>query len=121
MSDEWKSYPSAPAEGTVICPLSSVPEIGTYGVDLDGFPVLLARRDGRLFAYVNACPHQFLPLDYRGSSVLSADGRMLRCTNHQAGFDLETGEGIDGFAVGCNLDSVPVEVMDDGLIRIRNS
>lgn len=119
MKDEWKTYPSAPAGGTLICPLESVPEEGSYSVDMDGFPLLLLRHQGRLFAYVNACPHQFLPLDYRSSSVLSSDGRTLRCTNHQAGFDLETGEGVDGFAVGCALDPVPVEVTDDGAIHIR--
>ena len=110
MSDAWKSYPSAPAEGTVICPASAVPKSGTFSVVLDGFPILLARAGRRLVAYVNACPHQFLPLDYRSASVLSANGRMLRCSNHQAGFDLETGAGVVGFAEGCALDPVPIRV-----------
>lgn len=119
MSNEWKSYPSAPAGGTLICPLASVPETGTHSVDLDGFPVLLARSGGRLFAYVNACPHQFMPLDYRSASVLSSDGRTLRCTNHQAGFDVETGEGVDGLGLGCSLDAIPVEVTESGGVQIR--
>ncbi|WP_068110800.1 Rieske (2Fe-2S) protein [Tropicimonas marinistellae] len=121
MSDDWKSYPGAPADGTVICPLADVPEAGTASVDLEGFPVLLARSGGRLVAYVNACPHQFLPLDYRRGSVLSADGKVLRCSNHEAGFELETGKGVDGFGVGCSLDPVPVEVTGDGLVRIGES
>lgn len=102
----------------MICSLSSVPELGTHSVELSGFPILLARCESRLVAYVNACPHQFLPLDYRSKSVLSSDGRILRCTNHEAGFELTTGQGIDGFGVGCGLDPVPVEVTNDGMVRV---
>jgi nitrite reductase/ring-hydroxylating ferredoxin subunit len=118
MNTNWKSYPSAPAEGAVICNAAQVPETGTYSIELDGFPVLLARSGGRLVAYVNACPHQFLPLDYRSASVLSADRRVLRCSNHQAGFDLATGEGVDGFGAGCALDPVPVRVDAGGNVIV---
>lgn len=118
MSENWKTYPSAPAEGTTICEASLVPEDRTCSVELNGFPILLARSSGRIVAYVNACPHQFLPLDHRKPSVLSADRRVLRCSNHEAGFDLATGEGIDGFGEGCALDPVPVDVTDDGMVRV---
>lgn len=108
MSDAWKTYPSAPAGGTVICPSAKVPEGGSASVDLKGFPLLLARKGGRLVAYVNACPHQFLPLDYRSSQVISADGTLLRCSVHNAGFDLLTGRGVEGPGSNCALDPVPV-------------
>lgn len=108
MNSNWKTYPSAPAGGTPICASSDVLEGAAHSVTLDGFPILLARRGGRLVAYVNACPHQFLPLDYRSGKVVSSDGRVLRCSNHEAGFDLATGEGIDGFGAGCTLDPIPV-------------
>lgn len=87
-------------------------------MELDGFPVLLARSGGQIRAYVNACPHQFLPLDYRAKSVLSSDGRILRCSNHEAGFDLVTGEGIDGFGAGCALDPIPVREDESGQVVI---
>ncbi|MCT7378301.1 Rieske (2Fe-2S) protein [Chelativorans salis] len=118
MNDNWKRYPKPPAEGTAICASSNVPEGGTYSIEVDGFPVLLARDNERLVAYVNACPHQFLPLDHRSSSVLSSDGRILRCTNHQAGFDLATGQGVDGFGAGCALDPIPIRENGDGNVVV---
>ena len=115
MSDAWKSYPRAPRPGTVLCAAAALPTRGTLGVEVGGFPVLLVRAGG-LRAFVNACPHQFLPLDYRGGGVLSADGAVLRCSNHAAGFDAGTGMGIDGHGQGCWLDQVPVEVRDGQVV-----
>jgi nitrite reductase/ring-hydroxylating ferredoxin subunit len=86
-------------------------------LDIAGFPVLLVQGADGLRAYVNACPHQFLPLDWRSDRILSPDGRTLRCSNHDAGFDADTGAGLDGFAQGCALDPVPIEI-HDGALRI---
>jgi nitrite reductase/ring-hydroxylating ferredoxin subunit len=119
MSDAWKSYPRAPRPGTRLCAVTDLPGRGTLGVQVGGFPVLLVQAGG-LRAFVNACPHRFLPLDYRGR-VLSADGEVLRCSNHAAGFDAETGMGIDGYGQGCWLDPVPVEVRDDGQVVIARA
>jgi len=118
VSEVWRSYASAPAEGTELCRAEAIPEPGTLGVEPGGFPILLVRRDGRVRAYINACPHQDLPLDYRGKQVLSADGRILRCTNHAAGFDADTGAGADGLGVGCALDPVPVTLREDGVVIV---
>jgi nitrite reductase/ring-hydroxylating ferredoxin subunit len=118
MNDNWKTYPFAPAEGAVVCAASDVPQPGTRSVELGGYPILLACSGGPIVAYVNACPHQFLPLDYRSASVLSADGRILRCSNHEAGFDLATGAGVDGFGAGCALDPIPVFEDEQGNVVV---
>lgn len=106
--DAWASYPDAPAPATRICALRDVPQEGVRSIDLNGFPLLLVVSTDGLRAYVNACPHQFLPLDWRSARILSADGGLLRCSNHDAGFDACTGEGIDGLGQGCALDPVPI-------------
>ncbi|MEW7009050.1 Rieske (2Fe-2S) protein [Lentilitoribacter sp. EG35] len=116
MSDAWKNYPNAPASGTDICNFSDVENQNTLTIDLDGFPLLIVRKNERLHVFVNACPHQYLPLDYKGDKLLSSDGTMLRCTNHSASFDIETGEGVEGLGVGCNLDIVPVRVINNRIV-----
>lgn len=117
-SGNWQTYPSAPVGGSFVCRASDVPEGGSFSVDLAGFPILLARQTGQLVAYVNACPHQFLPLDYRSNQVISADGALLRCSVHEAGFDLRTGLGVEGPGSDCALDPVPVQQTPDGDIVI---
>ena len=117
MADAWTSYPGAPEAGTALCGVGDLPEGGVLSLQLDGFPILLIRQGGDLRAYVNACPHQFLPLDHKGSRLLSENGRVIRCTNHGAGFSVETGEGTEGLGVGECLDRISVE-FKDGVVVI---
>lgn len=110
MSEAWTSYTGAPAVGSSVCAVDAVPDGGTYCVQLDGFPLVLVRVAGALRAYVNACPHQYLPLNHKGDKLISADKTILRCTNHSAGFSVETGEGVEGLGLGACLDPVPVHM-----------
>ena len=116
-SEAWRDFPGAPDEGAAICTEAELPGAGVASFDLDGFPVLLVASADGLRAFVNACPHQFLPLDWRSGAILSEDGQLLRCSNHDAGFDACTGGGIDGLGQGCALDPVPV-VLSGGVLRI---
>lgn len=73
-----------PLEGVVLARVHELADGGTLSLEMDGgLPVLLVRSKGMIRAFVNACPHQDLPLDYRGPDVLSADGMTIRCTNHE--------------------------------------
>jgi len=116
MSEAWKNYRGAPLERTRICALSGVPDGNTLCLDLDGFPVLLVRFGDVVRAYVNACPHQYLPLDYKGDKLISADKTMLRCSNHAAGFCVDTGKGVEGLGIGDGLAPVPVHVVGDDVL-----
>lgn len=121
LSDAWKSYRGAPAEGTILCDANEVAEGSIKFIKLGAteFPILIVRSAGTLAAFINACPHQYLPLDHRGENVLSADGTILRCTNHSAGFRIRDGVGVEGLGLDCRLDSIPIVVDDDNLIRIH--
>jgi nitrite reductase/ring-hydroxylating ferredoxin subunit len=116
----WQDLSSAPAIGTVLCHRDAVKGALPYSVETEKgtFPIILVETDAGIAAYVNACPHQYLPLDYRSPKILSADGRKLICSGHGALFDIETGEGLSGDGLGCTLDQVPVSLDPDGMIRI---
>lgn len=116
MGAAWKSYRGAPELGTKVCALEDVPDGGTLCLELGGFPLLLVRVGGLLRAYVNACPHQYLPLDHKGDKLISADKNVLRCTNHAAGFLIDTGEGVEGLGIDVCLDRVPVMIRDENIV-----
>ena len=120
MSDAWTTYPGAPDPGARICHVDDLPDAGALPFEIGTFPILVVCAGGELRAFVNACPHQFLPLTYRGNAVLSADETTLRCTNHDAAFDAQTGQGLSGFGQGCELDPVPVRVSASGEIFINS-
>ncbi|MFV0303533.1 MAG: Rieske (2Fe-2S) protein [Paracoccus sp. (in: a-proteobacteria)] len=113
----WTDYSTAPDPGTPVATLDDLTGARTLLLDTGRgeFPLLLVRAGETVHAYVNACPHQYLPLDYRGSRILSADGARLICTGHGAMFDAATGAPLGG--ADCALDRVPV-VIEDGIIRI---
>ncbi len=110
MSDSWKSWSGAPAPGSMLCPRSDISDGGSLCLLQDEFPIVLVRKGDAVKAYVNACPHQYLPLNHRGDRLLSSDGSILRCTNHNAGFSSDTGEGVEGLGIGGCLDVIPVTV-----------
>ncbi|MBB3232080.1 Rieske (2Fe-2S) protein [Halomonas stenophila] len=121
MPQSWQQYRSAPSPGTRVVEADALPEQGHLSVTVESdrgrFPLLVIRLgDGALKAYVNACPHQFLPLDQRGDRLLSEDGEQLRCTNHDAAFATRSGEGVGGLGLGCALDPVPVRLTDGWLV-----
>ncbi len=118
MSDSWKSWSGAPISGSTLAPRSDIPDGGTLCLLQDEFPIVLVRKGNTVKAFVNACPHQYLPLNHRGDKLLSADGTILRCSNHSAGFSSDTGEGVEGLGIGACLDAIPVTVNRDDQIVV---
>lgn len=111
----YTDFPDAPQAGAVICASSDVSEGGYINANIGAFEMLVFGGETP-HVYVNACPHQFLPLDHNGTAILGEDGKTILCTNHSAVFDKETGIGTEGMAVGCNLVKVPVSIQGDNII-----
>lgn len=121
---KWKNHPTAPVEGAFVADAKNVfnkPTTLNVKSDKGIFPIIIMRSDSRILAYVNVCPHQHLPLDYRGNNLLSSDGNNLMCSAHGAMFDCNTGEGLTSGVLGCSLDEVPLSVDANGKITIGNN
>lgn len=111
----WDDFPDAPASGDVICSTGDVADGVVISLSLGDYPVLVSRRNGAVVVFVNACPHQFLPLDQRGN-IISANGSRLICSNHHAEFDRDTGKGLEGEGIGCRLSLVPTTERDGMIV-----
>jgi len=113
---------SAPPPGAALAAAAELDVMGVLAVEIDSgagaFPILLVRVSGGVAAFVNLCPHRDLPLTYRSTRVVSADGTLVRCSNHDAAFRVADGRGVEGLGVGCALDTVPVIVDADGIICV---
>jgi nitrite reductase/ring-hydroxylating ferredoxin subunit len=114
-NEEWRKSPEAPAPGTCLGPLTDIPDGEAreyvFGTGRRVFSMLVVRRGGDARAYVNACPHVWLPLTFRASGVVSADGGRLVCSNHFAQFSVEDGRALSGpVRPGCGLTLVPIHI-----------
>jgi len=86
------------------CPPGSLRSV-MVGMD----PVVLANVDGTVYAVMDRCSHEDLPL-----SDGEAEGCVLVCQYHGARFDLASG-APRGLPAVKPIKSFPVEIRDDGI------
>ncbi len=75
-------------------------------------------REGRLFAYLNRCPHLGIELNWMPGRFMDVDNCFIQCANHAALFIPESGQCIAGPCQGDAL--TPLEVAEDsGTVLVR--
>ncbi len=82
------------------------------GVSRDAFAV---RWRGRVYAYVNSCRHQSLPLDFGDAHFFDEAADALVCCHHGARYRPDTGECLDGPCAGARLTPLRVFEREGGL------
>ena len=103
-----------------LCRVDDIPEGGSagFGPAHGGFTGLFAvRRAGRVFVYVNSCPHIGTPLDWAPGRFLTADGERIVCATHGAEFRIEDGVCLSGPCLGGRLEAVMIAI-EDGTILV---
>jgi nitrite reductase/ring-hydroxylating ferredoxin subunit len=76
------------------------------GVERDAFAV---RWRGTARAWVNACRHQSLPLDFGDAHFFDDEADALVCVHHGARYRPDTGECVDGPCRGAFLTPLALE------------
>lgn len=114
----WRENRLAPAPGTSLGALDAIADSSVrefqFGEGRRVFSMLVVRRGDDVRAYVNACPHVWLPLTFRSDRLLSGDGERLVCSNHLAQFAVDDGRALSGpVERGCGLAAIPVLVNGD--------
>jgi toluene monooxygenase system ferredoxin subunit len=80
------------------------------GLEVDGRQILLVNIDSRVYAHLDACPHQNSRL-----SEGTLTGTVLRCSRHHWEFDACSGYGVN--PQSARLTSLPVK-LDGGDILV---
>ncbi len=104
--DRAVSRPDA-ATSRALCRLEEIEdgEAKGFTIDGDGEPleIFVVRQGGRVYGYVNSCPHVGTPLDWAPDRFMSEDGGYIQCSTHGALFQIEDGECIAGPCAGDSL------------------
>lgn len=99
-----------------LCRTQALADPGTANVVLgegeDELDILVVKSAGKPHAYVNCCPHQFIPLETFPNHFLTDDRRHLVCSGHGALFDPETGVCVQGPCAGRSLDRLNIAERD---------
>lgn len=103
-----------------LCLIDDLPKKGAKGLGYKGLNAkyFAIQKDGEIFIYLNSCPHNLVPLEYRKDKFLTPCEEKIICYAHGAQFDIKTGECISGVCKGEYL--TPIEFINDGKsIKIR--
>lgn len=79
------------------------------GVEMEGRPVLLVNIDSRIYAHLDACPHQNSRL-----SEGTLTGTVLRCSRHHWEFDVCSGAGVN--PQNARLTPLPVRIDGEDIL-----
>jgi len=116
----WSLRPFAPALGTVLAPLVEIPDGGTrefsFGAGLNLWRMFVLRREGRVYGYLNLCPHYSMPLNHRDNEFMSREGSKIMCRQHLALFRIEDGACLGGACDGRSLDAIPLRIENDQVV-----
>lgn len=106
-----------------LCRLDEIEEPGARGFTLSGdgpaLEIFVVRAQGRIFGYVDSCPHIGTPLEFLPDRFLTADRTEILCSTHGARFEIATGRCTAGPCRGRFLTSVPVFSEDGRLFLDR--
>lgn len=110
-----------PPAGTQLCALDALDDPDAkgflFGRGKASFDMFLVRRDGRVRAYVNECPHAFTPLDTWPDKFLTMDETRIICSTHAALFRIEDGYCTSGPCAGKSLIAIDIKIVD-GMVCI---
>jgi nitrite reductase/ring-hydroxylating ferredoxin subunit len=114
----------APALGEVLCKVDDIADVSDggaksfrFGIGPHEVRIFLLRRQDKVYAYLNACPHVLSALDWMPDRFLDPTRTLIQCASHGAQFRIDDGFCVDGPCAGKSLTAIPIDVVD-GEVRV---
>lgn len=118
--DHWQNLPGAPAPGTSLARLDTIPDGGaflvTIGETASPFKVILLRSGEKVFAYVNRCAHFGVPLAAKVEHLYPKPHLSFQCSVHHARYRWQDGYCESGDCAGESLLAIPVIITDGNVL-----
>lgn len=91
--------------------VSDIPEGGSLGFIHNQQKMFAVKTQGKLFIYLNNCPHLNVELNWQEHQFLDSSNTMIQCANHGALFVIENGKCVAGPCSGRKLKAVPFDII----------
>lgn len=112
--------PARPPAGLTLCPLDEIPDPGAksfvFRHDARLFAAFVVRCGGRVFGYVDSCPHNGWPLGGPTGRHLTRENDLILCSGHGALFRIEDGVCTSGPCAGQRLAAWAVAVVEGDVV-----
>lgn len=118
---EAPNVPQALRPGDILCRFDDLADPGSKGpflvvLDNEETEIFLVRKNGNVHAYLNVCPHRYMPLNWKNDAFLTFDKNKILCVVHAAIFNVEDGACLTMHAFE-GLSPVAITV-ENGDIRL---
>ena len=104
----------------LLCRIDEVPEGSArgfrFGTGAAMRAVFVAKKDGAVYVYRDACPHMGTPLAFLPDRFFDRDGRHLLCATHGARFRVEDGFCVSGPCAGQSLARATIRIEGDRIV-----
>lgn len=123
MSDVVETQAAQPVvkPGDALCRMDELDNPGSRGFimlrDGEEEEIFVVRDGDEAFAYVNICPHRFLPLNWKPDIFLNFQKTRILCVVHAATFDIRDGSCLGGPCPGQGLETVSISI-ENGVIYL---
>jgi nitrite reductase/ring-hydroxylating ferredoxin subunit len=102
----------------ILCRLDDIPDGEGLGFESESDEKIFVVRQGDcVYGYQNSCPHAGSPLDWLENQFMSLDKSHILCATHGAEFRIEDGYCVLGPCRGQSLQTVPVSVRGQDVVR----
>ncbi len=99
-----------------LCSFQDIEDNGAMRFETGGRSVVVVKKDGQIYVYVNSCPHIGIDLEFQENQFLDMDKQFIQCANHGALFEIETGLCISGPCHGQSLQAVDFAIEEDLIV-----
>jgi nitrite reductase/ring-hydroxylating ferredoxin subunit len=103
-----------------VCALADLADPGSrsFVIEQGEWPMhgFVVRQDGRVYGYLNVCPHAGRTLNWGPDRFLTKDLSLIMCSAHGALFEISTGLCVAGPCQGDALSSIETRVEDDHVV-----
>lgn len=89
-----------------LCAPNELAEGQSRGFVIEQLNLFAVRREGRVYAYRNHCPHRGVALEWQPGRFLDDSGSLIQCARHGALFLIESGECVAGPCAGQALQAI---------------
>lgn len=101
-----------------LCTLEQLTNHHSKGFEVDGQSLFVVRKNERVFAYLNSCPHLGIELNWQEDGFLTYEKELIQCSTHGALFTIDKGQCVAGPCSGQKLISIDVQI-DNGIVWLN--
>lgn len=104
----------------LICDVSDLEDPGARGYELGEQAILIVRQGDQVRAFINACPHRGIRLEWQPDQFLDYEKQYIQCSTHGALFTLDEGKCIVGPCNGKSLQAIDCRI-EEGKVWVSHS